>query len=248
MRISSADEYSVDAQQLSAAGIPVDDRLGRVVVDREPPADGLRLVIVAADERCAVLVADALALGRVVRVMEHVAVRADPAARDALDDHVVRQVHEDRGGEPAPACAEQLVERFRLGDGAGESVEQESRVGVVGQRFGDHGDDERVRHQPSGEHVLGRGQTELGAAAAMTPQHVAGGDVGEVELVAQAGRLGALARSRRTQERHGEGRRRGGEKRRMRCGWAGEAADGSAPDWCVGARTVAVDTPTPAGC
>src|SRR4051812_19797335 len=55
----------VEVAQQVAALVVLDERLGLVVVDRQALADRLGLVVVALDELGAVLVADALVLGRV---------------------------------------------------------------------------------------------------------------------------------------------------------------------------------------
>src|SRR3954452_10912042 len=80
---------AVELVQQAALVVELDQGRGLLVVDLEPPLDLLGLVVVALAERLAVVVADALALGRVEVDVVDVPVRADPPARDPLDDLLV---------------------------------------------------------------------------------------------------------------------------------------------------------------
>jgi hypothetical protein len=88
-----------------------------------------------------------------------------------------------------------------LGDVARKAVQQEA-VLCVGLLDGveEHAHDDVVGNQIAAVHVpLGLGP-ELGATRHRVAQHVAGGEVGELELLGQALGLSPFARAGRAQE------------------------------------------------
>src|SRR3954471_12682581 len=104
------------------------NQLGRlVVVDAEALAHRLGLVVVALDELRAVLVTDALVLGRVeVDVVDVARLLAHAAAGDPFDDLLVRRLDEQHRGQPVSEILERAVERLRLLGVARKAVEQEA--------------------------------------------------------------------------------------------------------------------------
>ena len=100
----------------------------------------------------------------------------------------------ERGGDRAPVLLERLVERLGLDDGAREAVEQEAVARVVLlEALDDDPDDHVVGHELAGVHeALGLG-AQRAAVLDGQAQDVAGRDVREAELVADALGLRALA-------------------------------------------------------
>ncbi len=97
--------------------------------------------------------------------------------------------------------AERLLERVGLLLVAREAVEQEAVARVaVADALGDHADDHLVGHELAGVHVALGLAPELGALGDLRAQDVAGGDVRQPEVVAQAIGLGALSGARRAEQ------------------------------------------------
>ena len=86
-------------------------------------------------------------------------------------------------------------------DVAREAVEHEA-VGAVGLRdaLEDHADDDLVGHELAGRHELLGLTPEFAVLLDRAAQDVTGRDVGDLEVVDQAGSLGSLSGTRRTQE------------------------------------------------
>jgi len=170
----------------------LDQRRGLLVVDREPPLDRGGVVVRAVDQRRAVDVAEALALGRVEGQVVLVAVRgADPPAADALDQQLVGHVDE----HGARLAVRQLrVERPRLLDRPREAVEHELVLGVDGlhQQLRD----DPVGHELAPVHV----PLQLGALSRRGAQQIPRREVGHVALGRQRLRLRSLPRTRRAEQ------------------------------------------------
>ena len=113
---SSGERRAVEAAQQVLALVPVDQRLGLLVVDREALAHGLGLVVVALDQPRAVLVADALVLRRVeLHVVDVLALRAGAPAGQPPDHLVVGRLDQEHRGELAAAAVEQARRASRPG-------------------------------------------------------------------------------------------------------------------------------------
>src|SRR3954449_9099696 len=142
------------------------NQLGRlVVVDAEALAHRLGLVVVALDELRAVLVTDALVLGRVeVDVVDVARLLAHAAAGDPFDDLLVRRLDEQHRGQPASEILKRAVERLGLVGVARKAVEQEAVLAfAVVHTAQDHPDDDLVRHEVTAIHVLLGLLAEVGA-------------------------------------------------------------------------------------
>jgi hypothetical protein len=172
----------------------VDHRRAGLVIDAQALAHGLRCVVVAARQRLAVVVADALALRRIEDDVVHVAARALPAPADPLDERFVGHVDQQRGGD-----LRDVAERLGLRERAGKAVEQEvPRLAL--EPLADHRGHERVGYEVTLLHVARGLAPELGVAPALLTQQLAGRDVGERERRAERLGLGALAGAGRTQQ------------------------------------------------
>src|SRR3954467_10951690 len=90
----------VEAPQQALLLVVVDQRLGLLMVRREPLLDHLRLVVLAQLEGAPAEVAHALGLRGVERHVLDVAVRALAAAGQPLDDHLVGGRDVQRRGQP----------------------------------------------------------------------------------------------------------------------------------------------------
>ena len=132
--------------------------------------------------------------------MVEVAVAALPAAGEPLHDDVVRRLDQQRGREPPPDALELLGQRVGLLGGAGEAVEQEAVGAVLLDLVEDHADDQLVRDELALLHVRRGLAPELRLLLAVLAQEVARADVGQPEVVLQAGGLGALAGAGWTQQ------------------------------------------------
>src|SRR3954451_923264 len=105
---------AVEAPQQALLLVVVDQRLGLLMVRREPLLDHLRLVVLAQLEGAPAEVAHALGLRGVERHVLDVAVRALAAAGQPLDDHPVGGRDVQRRGQPPAELVELLLERFGL--------------------------------------------------------------------------------------------------------------------------------------
>ena len=114
--------HPVDPAQQAGVVVVADERLGLGVVDLEPAADRLLLVVVALDQAGAVLVADALVLGRVELDVVDVGrvLDAHAPAGEAPHELVVGHVDQERAGEVPAEAVERRGERVGLVDGAGK--------------------------------------------------------------------------------------------------------------------------------
>src|SRR3954447_14523223 len=191
---------AVEAPQQALLLVVVDQRLGLLMVRREPLLDHLRLVVLAQLEGAAAEVAHALGLRGVERHVLDVAVRALAAAGQPLDDDLVGRRDVQRRGQPPAELVELLLERLRLRVVAREAVEQEAVVALGLDLAEDHRDHQLVGHELALVHVRRRLAAELGLLRDVLAQQVAGRDVREVEVLAQPRRLRAFTGPRRTQQ------------------------------------------------
>ena len=164
--------------------------------------DRLGLVVVALDERRPSLVADALVLGRVeVHVVDVAVRRRRRRPERRWTTLVVGASISSAAVSRRPSSLERLVERVGLRDRAREAVEQEA---VVRPRPRSRS---RIISMTSSSGT--RSPASMYSAACLPSsvsfarvlaQHVAGGDVGQVEVLAQARGLRALAGAGRAEE------------------------------------------------
>src|SRR6266545_5317686 len=120
----------------------------------------------------ATVVAAARRSRRVERTVKaRLALAADPAARQALDQHPRWHLDIDRSAHPSTAFRQSLLERFRLRHRSREAVEQRApqRIGAI-QSVRDHVDHEVVGYQLAVIHERLRRLAEVGPALAMLAQ------------------------------------------------------------------------------
>ncbi len=172
------------------------------MVDVQPLLDHLGLVVVALDQPRAVLIAHVVVLGR-VELDVVVVPRLDAHTPAAEPPHqlLVGHLDQQHRGDPPAHLRELLVERFGLRHRAREAVEDEPvpRV-LLPEALGRHRHDQVVGHELAGVHVLLGLLAELGPLLHVRPQHVAGGDVGQLEVRTQAVGLRSLARAGRAEQ------------------------------------------------
>jgi len=164
----------------------LDQRRGLLVIDREPALDGERVVVRAADQRRAVDVAEAVALGRVEGDVVLVAVGgADAPPAEPLDEQLVRHVDEHR---QRPAVLERLVELVGLLNRAREAVEQELVLRI--DRLPQQVHHDLVRDELAAVHV----RLDLRAVRRGGAQQVPRREVRHVALGRERASLRSLAR------------------------------------------------------
>jgi hypothetical protein len=171
-------------------GVVALEGLGLLVVDLQAVPDRVCSVVLALDERSGVLFG---VLGRrvVLGVVDVAGGLARAAAREALDEQVVRGLEGHRGLELGVYLLEHLVEGFRLGLVAGEAVQD---PGVFLVQVGPHHlDDDLVRDQVPAVVVLLYLLPELGAGLDLGAHQVARRDVLRTRLARDALRLRPLA-------------------------------------------------------
>ena len=179
---SSGAAPAVEATQQPGLLVVVDQRRGLARVDLKARADRLLVVVVALDQARAVLVADALALGRVeVDVVDVPALGAHAAPAEAAHDLLVGHLDQQRRGQPALAVsASASPSASACCSLRGKpSSRKPSRASPLADARADHADDHLVGHELAGVHVLLRLLAQFGALGHLRAQHVAGGDVRE---------------------------------------------------------------------
>lgn len=117
----------VDAQEEASSGVVRDDGCGGFGVGGEAGLDGLESIVGRLLQRPAATIADPGMLGRAQRDVEDgVAMRADAAAGQALDERSEREFVTEDGVELEVFEREQGVERVSLGEGAWKTDEHEA--------------------------------------------------------------------------------------------------------------------------
>src|SRR5882672_7147898 len=178
--------------------IVVDQGPGLLLVDLEAPSHGLLLVVFALHQRLARQIVPAGGLRRVeADVVVPARRRVHAAPRETPDDLVVVDVDLQHEVESDVRGAH----RLSLGDGARKSVEQVAVPAIqVLEALFHEADDDVVGDELPGVHDLLGGESERRARLHGSAQHVAGGDLGNPEVIADKSRLGALAGSRRPEK------------------------------------------------
>src|SRR3954454_6126360 len=116
----------LDRAQQPAAAVVADERRSLVVVDLQPVANGLRLVVVALEQLAPAQVADVFLLGRVELGVPHVAARAAGSATGQTAHHLVLvDAKLERSFDRLAELDEHLVEGLGLRQRARKPVEQE---------------------------------------------------------------------------------------------------------------------------
>src|SRR5581483_4061734 len=114
---------AIDPAHKALLVVVVDQRRGLLVVDPQPILDHVGLVIVTLNESRAVLVADAVVLGRIeLQVVVVAGLHTYATAGQAANDLLVRHV-DQQGSSDAPAHVRKLLaQRVGLSDRAGKAV------------------------------------------------------------------------------------------------------------------------------
>ena len=122
---------------------------------------------------------------------------ADPTAAHALHNLLIGNFQGDHGVKGDA----RLFQGLGLGNGAGHPVQDKAVLAVrFRQAFGDHPDDNFIGHQLAGIHICLGLQANGSPVFHRSPENVAGGDGGNVELLIQNLSLGAFAGARRAQK------------------------------------------------
>src|SRR5579875_2083494 len=123
---------AVDPAQQPALVVVLDQRLGLLVVDRQPSAHHLGLVVIALDQARAVLVADALALrGIVLHVVVVARLHAHAPAGEPSDHLCIGDIDQERGCDPTAGACELLIECPSLLKRAREAVQDEAVARIL---------------------------------------------------------------------------------------------------------------------
>src|SRR5699024_4186233 len=119
----------------------------------------------------------------------------------SLHDDVLRHVELHDAVQIQAKALQDALELVGLGNGARETVEEETglRVVLLQTRL-DHADGHVVGHQVAGVHVGLGLEAQRRALADVRAEQIAGGNVGDAELLGENGGLGALAGTGGTKE------------------------------------------------
>ena len=168
------------------------------LVDPQPVADGLLVVVGTVHQFAATLVATILQLGRrEVDVVHLVAILAGAPTGEALHENL--EVHVDEQGQVQGLVqlGEQLVESLGLGDVAGKTVEDEAALGVgLAETLSDHRQHDVVGDQLAGVHGRLGLNTELSTVTDLRAEQVTGGDLRNLVTLDQLLSLGSLTGAR----------------------------------------------------
>src|ERR1051326_3685663 len=127
-------------------------------------------------------------------VIRRLAALAQPPTGQAFHEDLCRHLDVDGAPNPAAALTQSTFERFRLGDGTREAVEQRPTAGIrLFEAVDDHVYHERIWHEVAAIHVRPGGAAEVRTLVPMLAQQVAAGDVRNAEDFGQEACLGALA-------------------------------------------------------
>src|SRR5690606_31247194 len=170
-----------DLHEPAAAPVVRQDRRGLPVVDLQPLAQRLDVVVAARGA------AVAGAFGR--------------SRLDALDQHLVRHRDLDHEVQGQALALEQRIKRLGLRDGAREAVEDEALAAIrLLDALGDHLDHQGVGHQLPLVHDLPGLAPELAARGDGSAQHVTGRELLQAVLLLEDLRLGTLSGARWPQQ------------------------------------------------
>ncbi len=125
------------------------------------------------------------------------------SAGETTDEILGRNLDVDCAVHPHPPLGERRVERFGLPPVARKPVEDRAgcRVAPV-QPVQQHLDGDLIGHELAALHVGRRFAADLRTLPGGRAKDVAGRDVGHTQPLGEDGRLGALARARRTENDH----------------------------------------------
>ena len=129
------------------------------------------------------------------------ALRTGEPPGNAIHQHLVIHLQQDHGVDPPARLVQHRVEFHSLRDGARESIEDKALAGVrLADAAVQHGDDEVIRHQPTGLHDRLGALPNLAASFHLGPQHIPRRDLHHAARLLQTLGLGPLAGARRSQE------------------------------------------------
>ncbi len=190
---------SRDGEEKSPGGIEIDEGRGAFVVGGETDLDGFATVVLSAEERGAATIADAIVYGRlIVDVEDGFAFAAGSPAAEARNDFVVGKFVIDDSVERKIFAAKKFIERFGLGQRAGEAVEEEAALAAeTTGTFANHFPDGGVGDESATAHEVERGshgrRRRAIAARRGRAENVAGGEMAGAEALVEKLGLGAFA-------------------------------------------------------
>ena len=188
--------YSVDATDAVHAMegniarlVETDQRLGEFSIDVQPVPHGLGTIVLSLVNRLPALVTHISVGRRGVINVEHVSVGAYPAARDPPDDLLRINHYHHRSVESGPA--EAILERLSLGDCARKAIEYESIPRIrSAYPLQEHCDHQVIGYEVTTLHDGSGLQSEIGSFGDSLTEHVACGDVRNLQIRSYPLRLG----------------------------------------------------------
>jgi hypothetical protein len=172
-----------------------------LLIDIEPIPYGLFVVVVALHELSAQgeTLLDFLPR-REVDVQQSSGLRARPASRQPLHQHVEADIHQNGCIERDAEALEDALEIFCLATIAGIAVQNEPLAGIVeGKPFLDHAENDAVRYELTRVHSRFGLDSERTIRGDGTAQQVPGRHLGNAEFRTQSLCLCSFARARRTE-------------------------------------------------
>ena len=189
-------------QRRLVLGVEGDEGGGFLLVDLETTRDGLRVVVLAVNQRRPAAIADALHRRRIEEdVVDRSVLRTAPPPAQALHQNVVVGLEQDDEIDGPSHCSQKSRQALSLIFRPGKPVEEDGRPLVEGRQvLADQIQDELVGHQLSTIHEPLGLPAQLGPLSTSRPKEVSGGDVSRTEILRQADGLGAFADPGRAEE------------------------------------------------
>jgi hypothetical protein len=161
--------------------VEVDQGLGLFVENSQTALGGFERIVSALIEFRTAFIADAFGFGRHENfVVNGITSAAIHPGGEAFEDDFVRDIEVDDGIDFFAHFAEDVGESFSLGDGTGETVEDESVVAIgFFEAFADHTANHGIGDEAAGFHDGTGFFTGGGAFGDFGTQDIAGGDVGD---------------------------------------------------------------------
>src|SRR5262249_33930557 len=188
---------AVHLDQAATAPIVFDHRYSLVQVYIQTSLRSLPSIIRPLVERAAAGIATAGHGWRIKDLMVGgLAVLANPAARDAVQQCLARRCQVQRLLHASPLRSQRLVERLCLGERARKAVQERTvRRVLLAKSLEQHGDGQMIRDQFAPIHILAGLTTHHRIAAGSIAEQVARGHLRKAVLRRKGRRLGALAHS-----------------------------------------------------
>src|SRR6056297_537670 len=174
--------------------IIADQRCGLVVVDFQALSNRFFLVVLTLNQLLAGFIILTLYFGRIIfNVVDAATAFMHSTTGKAADDFLVINGDFNHVVDGNPLVFQSLG----LGDGPGEAVQQETvlTVGLLDTLF-DQRNDDVVRHQPASGHDFLDLLAQLGLGFHRRPQHVTGGNLGNIKPLSYELCLRSLACAR----------------------------------------------------